>query len=95
MYKLPTDDSWLTHFDLTAVVNAALVVNFAGSAARASATIISASSGANILDEEGMFESRVLGVGCSGRFSSARRHIYMQCEKNIFLTFQTAHPNPK
>ena len=51
MYKLPTDDSWLTHFDLTAVVNAALVVNFAGSAARASATIISASSGANILDE--------------------------------------------
>jgi hypothetical protein len=75
-------------------------VNLAfGIAARASPTIISASSGANILDEECMFELGVLGVGCSGRFSSARDVTYIHSEKNIFLVYRFKqhilnHSNP-
>jgi hypothetical protein len=50
--QLPTDEKSFRHAE-TAAFNASCVVNFAGSAARASPTIISASSGANIFDEEG------------------------------------------
>ena len=71
----------------TAAFNADLLVNLAGYAARASPTIISASSG-NILDEEGMFEPGVLGVGCSGRFSSARDVTYIHIEKKYILVYR-------